>query len=345
MISKQALTTRQQTNLKQANRWFNRAQKDFNAFKLLVPFGKNTRKPVRCSDPALAVYLLQQSVEKASKAIAAATGKYPYRRLKQHGHNSLVILLDFLISILDAMAGRAPIRAVFEMFGLDARNGLSKIANLKSKASKEPRDREKGELLYREQYIAASSSQIDGILDFLLLIRDKAFLGALKSVFGPHSKVVLDQHQFSTATKEDFVSSVLTEAGRTLNLPQLSEYQLKSLASFVETFEPDGLSHEDMTGKTIIRRDANEQLGQWSVIALVCLAALSFPHESTSRYPGPDRKQTLQPAGCEDYDTELGIVGRLGRMGYVTSLAIDELKPQLKAIAAFFPVLDTVNKG
>jgi len=61
---------RTRRNVEHARRWLNRAIKDFALFKKLVPFDKRTNKAVKCSDPALAIYLLQQSVEKAVKAAA-----------------------------------------------------------------------------------------------------------------------------------------------------------------------------------------------------------------------------------------------------------------------------------
>jgi hypothetical protein len=73
---------------------------------------------------------------------------------------------------------------------------------------------------------------------------------------------------------------------------------------------------------------------------LLFLAAFTFPHESITRYPGP-RKKSPEPAGCEDYSEELGIVNRIGRMGYVTMLAIDGLKPELEAISSFFPMIES----
>ena len=39
-----------QKNIDYARRWLNRAIKDFNLFKKLVPFDKSTNNPVRCSD-------------------------------------------------------------------------------------------------------------------------------------------------------------------------------------------------------------------------------------------------------------------------------------------------------
>jgi len=155
---KPSLTKKHKANLVYAHKWFSRAQKDFHVFKQLVPFDKSTRKVVRCTDPALAVYLLQQSIEKATKAVAAATGKYPYGRLKSHGHNSLAMLLDFYRETLQAMGGVIGIETIFKSgFGLDVQEGLSKIENIKMEAVKGPRDRKKGETLYREQFAMISA--------------------------------------------------------------------------------------------------------------------------------------------------------------------------------------------
>jgi hypothetical protein len=39
-----------------------------------------------------------------------------------------------------------------------------------------------------------------------------------------------------------------------------------------------------------------------------------------------------------------GIVSELGRLGYLTMLALDELEPELEAIASFYPVIETKLK-
>ena len=83
------------SNVEHAKRWLNRAIKDFNLFKKLVIFDNRIKKPARCSDPALAVYLLQQSVEKTVKAVAIASGQYEARDFVQfYKHNSLALIIN-----------------------------------------------------------------------------------------------------------------------------------------------------------------------------------------------------------------------------------------------------------
>ena len=84
----------------------------------------------------------------------------------------------------------------------------------------------------------------------------------------------------------------------------------------------------------------NAQLGIWSLsIALIFLTYFTFGHEQTSRYPrepaSPDKKKMIE-LGCEDYNTSLGIVNRLGRIAYVTSLTLNDVKKEPESIALFF---------
>lgn len=199
------IAEKQQTNLENAKRWLRRAQMDFNAFKRFVPFDKNSRKPVRCSDPALAVYLLQQSIEKATKAVAAATGKYSYSRLRSHSHNSLGVLVSFYREILNTILKRPELSVLGAGLGLDLNAGLNRIINLMTEVKKTDRKRETGEPPYVDQFAGATTAGISQILNLLLSLRGVGFLGVSKSIFGPHSKIVIAREKIDTSTPENFV--------------------------------------------------------------------------------------------------------------------------------------------
>jgi len=121
---------KQRENLEKSIRWLRRAQMDLNAFKKIAPSDRNTHKIIRCSDPALGVYLLQQSIEKTTKAVAAATGKYSDRRLMSHGHNSLDVLLGFYREILTTITNHPEMDTIGKGLGLDFHKGLNNILNL-----------------------------------------------------------------------------------------------------------------------------------------------------------------------------------------------------------------------
>ena len=318
---------------------------DFNAFKRIVPIDKKSHKPARCSDPALAVYLLQQSIEKATKAVAAATGKYSYTRLKSQGHNSLNTLLDFYREILNTILKQHGLNVIGAGFGLNLEVGLNRIVSLMTEAKKTSRQRKAGEILYSEQLAQATKTEIDKILSMLLIIRDSGFLGVPKSIFGPHTRISIDQTKIDTSTPADFVASTLPELRKQLNIPQLSKKDLSLLEDVVSLFAAGGITKESSGDKIVIERPTEEQLGQWSLIALLALAMYTFPHESTTRYPGYGiKKEKPGPHGYEDYDYNLGIVSELGQLGYLTTMALGELESGLKAIASFYPIVERKPK-
>lgn len=340
--SNESLTKKQKRNLEHSQRWLRRAQSDFNMFKRLVPVKKDTHKIFHCQDPAMAVYLLQQSIEKATKAIAVATGRYTHYNLRRQGHNSLAVLLNFYQKTLVAMQGKSSAISFFSaLSGIDINNGIMKIQSLKAKAQKNLKDKKNGEALYREQYASASSTEIESILNFLLSIR-KGFINGLTTLFDSHGKIVIPARQLDIDSMEGLFESLTSELKNKMNLPNLSESQQKSMLEFMKTLSPNGIIADENTNKYEIKRREHEDqtLGQWSMIALLMLAAFTFPHESTTRYPRPLRMSAL-PAGCEDYTLELGIVKSLGLMGYVTALALNDLNKELPAISSFFTMMES----
>lgn len=343
--SDKIITKRQQTNLdnlENAKRWLRRARMDFNAFRRIVPFDRKSRKPVRCTDPALAVYLLQQTIEKATKAVAAATGKYSYSRLRSHSHNSLSVLLSFYREVITTLIKERPELGVIAAgLGLDLKEGLDKIINLTVEVKKKHRKQMAGEILYVDQFAGATSAGIGQSLNLLLSLRDIGFIGVPKSIFGPHSKIVVDKQRLNMNTPRDFINSFFQEAGKQLNIPQFSEDKLKYFEDIVTLLAPDGIIDDDKEKNVVIERPTKDQLGQWSLIALLILAVYTFPHESTTRYPGPSaKKATSKINGYEDYNESLGIVSQLGQMGYLTMLALYALEPALETIACFYPTIE-----
>jgi hypothetical protein len=317
-----ALTSEQQQNLDYALEWLDRSRKDSHAFRLLVRFDKNTKEAVPCSDPALAVYLLQQAIEKAVKSAAAATGKFSYQKLRRHLHNSLLVLLDFYQEILNVIGNRAQTKAIVEkFFGLDIAQQQLKIKAAETEASKPSR--------------GTSADEIDKMLDKLLAIRNETFKKGLKQVFGTHSSVTLDLRGIDSASPSQFLEGAMNEARNKLALPELTDDQKDVMVTLLQGFIEDRWKSEEIPEKIVVPRDTEGWLENWSLIALLFLALITWPHEGTSRYPGPRGSRSGQPAGCNDYSYDLGIVDRLGRLGYVTLLAMDGLKPQLEAIAGF----------
>ncbi len=335
------ISRKQHANVVNAKRWLRRAQMDFNAFKMLVKFDKNTHKMVRCNDSSLAVYLLQQSIEKATKAVAAATGKYSYKRLKGEGHNSLILLLSFYQEILMTITSYPDINNIGIGLGINLKDSLDKISNLMPEVKKTPKERKDGELLYSEQLAQADEAGIQKTLDFLLTIRTNASIGVLKTIFGPHSKIIIDKQKLNINNPKDFVASLFNELGKQVNTSQLTDNHFKLFEDIVRLWAPEGII-DDNNENIVLERHTKDQLGQWAMLALFVLAMYTFPHESSTRYPCPSlKKQNIGVNGYEDYDENLGIVRCLGKMGYITMLVMSDIENQLDTVASFYPVVET----
>jgi hypothetical protein len=324
-------------NIEYAQRWLNRAIKDFNLFKKLVPFDKRTNKPVRCSDPALAVYLLQQSIEKAVKAAAIASGRYKTRDfIRYFRHNSLALVIDLNTKIVSQIQfiGLGPIAT---MMGIDLADGSSKLAALKNQimGTAPLLDKQGRKVDFKTESRKIPPEIIDQLLDMvmkhrtLLLDVIRTTLRNLPREIRKEYGEIDDPLQFLKQLSESIAVS--------LKIQTPSEEQMKVPLEFAKImanlgFSPvDGLNRWQMT---------ENYLGAWAFShALLWLSYLTFGHEESARYP-LRQKGDIQAGktGCDDYDDSLGIVNRIGRIGYVTSLTLNDMKTEIHSLASFFAV-------
>jgi len=314
--------------------WLKRAQRDFNAYKKLVPGHKDDLKNVRCSDPALALYLLQQSIEKASKSVIVATGLYDYKDIINFKHNSFEVLLDFYKTTLSIFKNNSFALALFtDISGRNIAQGSQKIDDVLSKCKIKPSKSNPSEITISEQSATIAADDVDTLLDYLIIIRTQGYIGALSKLFKPHGKIQIVDNKLDFTSPANFSSSLLDQFCEQLNVSDLPKEAVEKISNAVEyLFLNSKLVATHKQRHIIKRADIERQtLGQWSLLALLFLAALTYPHEATTRYPGPPKKdKRLQ--GFEDYDMGMGIIMRLGRLGHVASLAIRDLKPELEAI-------------
>lgn len=326
-------------NLQYAQRWLARATKDFDAFKKLASFDKKTCRTIQCSDPALAVYLLQQSVEKTVKAVAIASGQYTIEELKsKYSHNSLALILN-LYGKSVVQIKHLGLGPLVDLMGEDLENGILRLTDLEKKAfgSKPVSavEEDKTESM-RAESIRISPKVIDQILDTVIRLRS-VFLNGVSSAFRHLPELGIRKGRGTVEDPEAFIRLLSDKISADLKARSPSEAQLKAIldlnkATSTSLIHPSsGIKRSGMI---------NAQLGIWSLsIALIFLTYFTFGHEQTSRYPrepaSPDKKKMIE-LGCEDYDTSLGIVNRLGRIAYVTSLTLNDVKREPESIALFF---------
>lgn len=310
-----------------AEQWLRRSRKDFDAFKKLVPFNKDTYRVVRCSDPALAVYLLQQSIEKVVKAVVIASGRYSPTVIKRHfGHKSFDLVLDFYSKMISHIR-ELGISELYESFGVTVDDAKKKLG-------------------LKISYDELAKLPPDKVLVYLDLVQGirKGLLETLRNVWGPRSKIKIKTEDLKLGSAEEVLDSFSKIWTTDLGMKPLTEEQLKA-ASFIpklaEEFGFD-LGAGDKVSKNItISRSTQDWLGLWSLgVALVILTALTVAHEESSRYPflpGESKGATTTiKLSCEDYSENFGVVKHMGYLGYTTGLVLDDMKGMPEPIANFF---------
>jgi HEPN domain-containing protein len=333
------------SNVEHAKRWMNRANKDFSLFKKLVGFDNRIKKTARCSDPALAVYLLQQSVEKTVKAVAIASGQYEARDFVQfYRHNSLALIINLNLKML---AKIKELRADHMMFlmGIDLTDAESKLSTLENQVlGRIPLMSKDGKKVsIRRECMSLKPETIDLLLDSSILIRRKV-LDVIKTTFRVLSDMGIHKGHGNAKNTDAFIKKLSEEVTSRMNIGPLSKEQLRvpeEVVKLMHSFGFEARNDIDRAEDDTDRRDVTmHHLAVWAFsYSLLWLSYITFAHESSSRYP-LKHKGNIKTGrlGCDDYDAQLGIVNRIGQLGYAASLTLSEIKNEIEEVAYFFAV-------
>ncbi len=326
-------------NLEHAKRWLNRSNKDFYVFKKLVTFDSKTKKTVRCVDPALAVYLLQQSVEKAVKAVAIASGQYEARDFTRfYSHNSLALIINLNNKIL-AKVKELGLDSVAGLMGIDLSDGELKLNTLESQIlGKTPLISKEGKKVsFKVETLSLKPELIDKLLDSSIFIR-KRVLDTVRETFNILPSLGIRKGHYNIENVDEFIEKLSEGLSNQLKTTPLLEQQLKAPIEFIKVMQSLGLQ---LTNNSINRADMTANyLSVWGFsYSLLWLTYFTFAHESSSRYPLKHKGNiNTGRLGCDDYTEELGIVNRIGQVGYATSITLNEMKNEIESVAYLFAV-------
>ncbi len=326
-----------QKNIEYARRWLDRGVKDFNVFKKIVRFDNKTKKTVRCSDPALAVYLLQQSIEKAVKAVAIASGQYEARDfVRFYSHNSLALILNLNNKIV-AKIKDLGLDSVTSFMGINLSDGESKSNIVESQVlGKTPLISKEGKRVnFKIETLSLRPEVIDKLLDSSIFIR-KRLLDVIKSTFSLLPGMGVRKGHYNIDNEDEFIKRLSEGLSAQLGTTPLSEEQLKAPMEFLRVMDSLGL--EVANGSINKDNMTANYLSVWGFsYSLLWLTYFTFAHESSSRYPLKHKGNVnTGRLGCDDYTEELGIVNRIGQIGYATSLTLNEMKNEFESVAYLF---------
>jgi hypothetical protein len=297
-----------------------------------------------CSDPALAIYILQQVVEKVMKALAIASGKYSYHQIIGFNHNSLALFADFYLKFIETTRTNN-VASLFVAFGLNIDDEEKKLRELHEKAIEKYSNY--GEIPYIKQFATLPTEQIDKMIDLIDITKHKIILKTVNEVWGSQNEITINVEEIHVDTTEAFADSIFKTVGSKLNMP-ITKDSKNAIMAYLEVLKNVGIkpSKEGITEKSIrISRNTESYTSMLAMLALLNLASLTFPHQNSCRYPKEPSNVTTQEQntglGCEDYIYSLGIVNRLARLGHVTEQMLVEIKPQLENVSDFFKIISS----
>lgn len=326
-------------NIGHAQRWLNRANKDFTLFKRIVRFDAKAKTQARCSDPALAVYLLQQCIEKAVKSVAIASGQYKAHDFTRfYRHNSLALIINLNLKMLEKLQS-LQLGSIATLMGMDLVDSNKKLSLLEQQAlGKAPLISKTGEKVsFRVETLGIKAEVIDQLLDLSVLIRTK-LLDTIRTTFTLFSGLDIPKGEGAIKDAEEFISDFGQQLASSMKAGPLSAAQLKVPGEFVKLMSSFGMTQEN---NTLSRQDLTDNyLATWSFAdSLLWLSYITYAHEGTARYPLKYKGDvSVGRLGCDDYTEELGIVNRIGQLGRATQLTLGELKREIQSTANLFEI-------
>jgi hypothetical protein len=253
--------------------WLERSRKDYEAAKML-----------KTKDPALAIYLLQQCVEKSVKALAVASGKFDSGDFRSKFKHESAPLLKRLWQELGANKSSSALSSILNLPNVpdsDLIEALHYVIELKRLP------------LFRSRF----SFQQGDTLRLSLRINGKELDYLYRYGESPPSLTLIEARLGSSGTK------------------RLSDLAIQfSLDSGIKALVAPGVSEKREIKASLESQFSRDKL----LFSLFLLAALTYKHEASTRYPGND-------IGCQDYTDNLPIVKHVGLLYDILDAVLPEV--------------------
>lgn len=335
--------------LDRAHVWLRRARLDFVAFEHLFPKQVTHGGVNRPSDAALGVYLLQQAIEKAIKAVIIASGRFTEEKIRRrYGHKSLLLFLDFYLVLLkDGQFSQFFDEYSSSIIGLSSSGEAVERMETIIRWLKGEKE-ENWELEFWEQLTYESPEGVYSAMSKLEKDR-QSMLQRVRGVVPRGVRLNLENINARGGALEDNLSLMIADA---LCNSGLKPDEKASISGYLRAFIPvrgaDDFeeSNTQLPKRVIIRRRLFEErvLATWAMGSLLILAGLTFPHENSTRYPAPIDVMKTGPTsihrlGFESYTEELGIVKHVAYVRRVAKMTLTDMQQMLGPIAEAFSAL------
>ena len=320
------------SRLPQAETWLKQARRDRSVVERILC----SRRPEHLPEtPEIAVYLLQQAVEKACKSLMVARGEDQSKFGREPGHNSLKAILEFLKPMfrIDVIGQTLDLLAKNPDMGMPDATGARSAFNdvLRMAGEKEFRS-----------VAAISDNEMRPFIQIMSFLHQEVESVTRRSL-PSRLRVPVPLNQLPRTPPTDFIWDYVNSLFK--EPPSLSDEYIAAAKNLYAPIAPQ-LVRELTTGyeAETLNRDkllSNLILPQICVLpSLYILAALTYPHEASSRYPAPysaptDPKEAAERRmlGTQHYTEDLGIVKLLSELNDRARFVLDNMNPLLEMVA------------
>ena len=265
-----------------AEAWLSQARRDSAVVERILGTYAMRNYQHLPESPESAVYMLQQAVEKAAKSLMFAAGENEDTLRRRYGHNSLIAVLEFIrqrfrnqtyTKMFDVLSGAHSLGVRNAEEALGATDDLMRKARSK-------------DLL---DLAVLSPDAMGEMVGLLTNIREQT-VSVSRRLIRPRVSVKVDASRLAESSATEYILAVATAA---MQSDQLAPEAVTKARTALESADLDWINawKESKESEVTISRERlmNDVILplSWTLPALYMLAALTFPHEATARYPAP----------------------------------------------------------
>lgn len=348
------------SELSNARSLLRRARQDFGVFRRIAGPGYLRYGKGHPNDPALAVYLLQQCVEKTVKSVAVASGRFTMEDFKsKYSHDSLALYCDFFLCV-----SMTPMASAIDFVATETKQPVASVGDFQARLRQikqytDRRHRDPRDPDWWHEFATAPPESVRLAMDYLITTRHNVLKFSHTLLKGT---LRFDADQIAAYMDDPTAERFMSASSRAFReLPD--EKRIESAMSLMSLLSPaatgkgfrDYLRQLAATGGgpevQILKRGPTIDkglLGAWASGALMFLAAYTFPHEATCRYPedvaakGSSKTKLLD---CESYSDELGVVKWLNKVAKVTELVVQDIEDGMESVALAFRMFGPATQG
>ena len=319
--------------LAQARVWLERGRQDYAELQRSLehrrlPWPRHRIPP----DPPVAVYLLQQSIEKTAKSLMIAVGENEYILSRPpYSHNTLATVLKFI----ERQINRPHLRDAFDNFSRHPNLGIPSSTSALDAIDNLVRSTRKKRDYYE---LAVLPPDVMQALTALMMDFRSRITAGIEELLPSSTTLRIDTRGVSDSSASEFLYELSTAFVHRDRLSAESEDAFKDVVAPIASELVEQFREADQSMVTVPRDWILSELvlPSWALSTLYLLAALTFPHEASARYPAPmdaptDATEAASRGrlGVQHYTETLGIVSRFHELNRLACLVLENMEPLL----------------